>query len=637
MNYDSPGFRRRYTYGGDDLGAMWSPRATRFRVWAPLADEVTLVLYPSGAGSKAIQRVPMEPAENGTWRLELSGNWDGAYYTYVVRRGSEAHEVVDPYARAAGVNGLRGMILDFSRTNPPGWSRDRRPPFVNATDAVIYELHVRDATIHPSAGATHKGKFLGLAEPGLPHGAGLDHLKALGVTHVHLLPVFDFASIDESRSSKRQYNWGYDPLHYFVPEGSYSTDPFDGAVRVREFKQLVQALHRAGIRVVMDVVFNHTYYGGDSNFHKILPGYYHRLAPDGSFANGSGCGNEIASERPMVRKLILDALLHWVREYHIDGFRFDLMGLHDLDTMRAVREALDAVDPSLLIYGEGWTGGESPLPWKRRAMKTNIRALDRVAAFNDNIRDAIKGPLMDHARGGFVQNEPGWDEAIKAGVVAHIRHPQVAYPRGDEWKGPWAEEPWRCVTYNSCHDNHTLWDKLALSAPRASSALRLRMNKLAAAIVLTSQGMAFLHAGEEFARTKKGVENSYNKPDSINALDWSRKEKYAELVKYYEGLIRLRRSSPEFRLPSADEIRKRLTFLPGAPAGVVAFLIAGDRRDVVVAYNSNRTPVTLNLPLARWSVLVDDKCAGTRALRRLEGGPVPVAAVSAFVAVAPAK
>lgn len=632
MDFGSASFRRRYHYDGADLGAIWSKSRTRFRLWAPLADEIHLVFYREGLGGPVVGMWPMRRAEKGTWVREVEGDWAGVYYTYRVRHGAETREAVDPYARAVGANGQRGMIVNLAATHPPGWARDRKPPFRRPTDAIIYELHVRDATIHPSAGARWAGKFLGLTERGLPFSAGLDHLRQMGVTHVHLLPVFDFASVDETRTGKRQYNWGYDPLNYNVPEGSYSTNPFDGAVRIREFKQLVLAFHRAGLRVVMDVVYNHTFFGGESHFHKIVPGYYHRLTADGGFSNGSGCGNEIASDRSMVRKMIIDSLCYWAAEYHVDGFRFDLMGLHDLDTMRAARRALDAIDPSILLYGEGWTGGDTPLPWEKRAMKTNIRKLDRIAAFNDNIRDAIKGPVMDLTRKGFVQGESGLEEAIKAGVIAQVRHPQVEYPPGDDWRGPWAGEPWRCVTYDSCHDNHTLWDRLSLSEKRAPVSLRLRMNKLAAAIVLTSQGIAFLHAGEEFARSKRGVENSYNKPDSINALDWRRKEKFSDLVAYYRGLIALRRATPEFRLDSAEEIRRRLTFLPGAPAGVVAFLIVGDHRHVVVVYNANREPVGVNLPLARWSVVVDGERAGTRPLRRCSGGRIEVAPVSAFVA-----
>ncbi|MCZ7593254.1 MAG: type I pullulanase [Kiritimatiellae bacterium] len=576
----------------------------------------------------------MKRGRQGTWARSVEGDWAGVFYTYRVRHGEKIEEAVDPYAKAVGANGQRGMIVNLAKSNPTGWATDRKPKFSEPTDAVIYELHIRDATIHASAGARHKGKFIGLTERGLRNGAGLDHLKELGITHLHLLPAFDYASVDETKPKKPQYNWGYDPQNYNVPEGSYSTNPFDGAVRIREFKQMVRALHRAGIRVVMDVVYNHTYRGGDSHFHKIVPGYYHRQDAQGGFSNGSGCGNEVASDRSMVRKMMVDSLVYWAREYHVDGFRFDLMGLHDIETMQEIRRALDRVDKTILLYGEGWTGGDSPLPFKKRAMKTNVRKLDRVAAFSDTIRDGIKGTVQDHKKGGFVQGVAGFEETIKSGVVASVKHPQVKYPKGDDWRGPWADEPWRCVTYNSCHDNHALWDKLALTTKRASEPLLIKMNKLAAAIVLTSQGISFLHAGEEFAREKKGVENSYNKPDSINAIDWRRKKRFADLFSYYRGLIALRKSIPEFRLSSAEDIRRRLVFLPNTPPGVIAFSIAGAERNVVVAYNSNRRAASLMLPRARWGVVVDESVAGTRILRRVDGGTISLPPVSAFVAIA---
>lgn len=633
--FDSAAFRAAFHYAGPDLGAVYRRSGTRFRLWAPLADEVFLVLYKEGLGGSPAGLWPMRKGPRGTWSRAVEGDWAGVYYTYRVRHGDRVAEAVDPYARAVGANGMRAMVVDLARTNPAGWGKDRKPAFRAPTDAVIYELHVRDATIHASAGAKRAGTFLGLAERGLrePGGekVGLDHLRELGITHLHLLPVSDYASVDETKPGGKHYNWGYDPQNYSVPEGSYATDARDGAVRIREFKQLVLALHRAGIRVVMDVVYNHTYRGGESHFHALVPGYYHRQDAEGGFSNGSGCGNEVASDRSMVRKMIVDSLVYWAREYHIDGFRFDLMGLHDLATMKEVRRALDRVDRTILLYGEGWTGGDSPLPYKKRAMKTNVRALDRIAAFSDTIRDGIKGPVMEHARGGFVQGRVECEEAIKGGVVASTAHPHVAYARDDAWRGPWAGEPWRCITYDSCHDNHALWDKLALTAGAEPEAMRLRMNKLAAAIVLTSQGISFLHAGEEFARTKKGVENSYNKPDAINAMDWRRKRKYRDLVDYYRGLIALRRASPELRLSSAAEIRKRLAFLPAAQPGVVAFLVAGAKRSVLVIYNANRTPVPVAIPDGRWRVLVDGDRAGTKPLRTVRGDSVQVSPVSALV------
>lgn len=633
--FDSAAFRKKYHYRGADLGARYTRAATTFRLWAPLADEVSVVFYRVGLGGSAAGLYPMKPAGQGTWRVRVPGEWHGVYFTYRVRHGAQSAEAVDPYARAVGANGMRAMVVDLKRTHPAGWKRDRAPAFTQPTDAVIYELHVRDATIHASSGVKQRGRFVGLTErgtcvvPGVV--TGLDHVREMGVTHLHLLPAFDYASVDETRPDKPQYNWGYDPQNYNVPEGSYSTDAADGVVRIREFKQMVQAMHRAGIRVVMDVVYNHTYRGADSHFHHLVPGYYHRQDAQGGFSNGSGCGNEVASDRSMVRKMMVDSLVYWAREYHVDGFRFDLMGLHDLDTMTAIRQALDKVDRSILLYGEGWTGGDSPLPYSQRAMKTNMARLDRVAAFSDTIRDAIKGTVMDHHKGGFVQGEPDLEERIKIGVVASVPHPQVAWPAGDAWHGPWAAEPWRCVTYNSCHDNHALWDKLALTARGASEADRIRMNKMAAAIVLTSQGISFLHAGEEFLRAKKGIENSYNKPDGVNAIDWRRKVRYAAVVAYYRGLIALRKATPEFRMGSAAEIRKRLAFLPGLPKGVVGYLVAGKQRTWLVVHNAQRESVRVDVPEGRWQVLADDREAGVKSLRTIRGGSIEVPRISSLV------
>ena len=633
--FDSAAFRRAFHYAGGDLGAVYTRAATRFCLWAPLADEVSVIFYRASLGGHPAGQYPMKRGRQGTWRVRVPGEWHGVYYAYRVRHGDHVSETVDTYARAVGANGVRAMVVDLKRTDPAGWQRDRAPAFKRATDAVLYELHVRDATIHASSGAKHRGLFLGLSERGTrsPQGlsTGLDHLREMGITHVHLLPAFDYASVDETRPDRPQYNWGYDPLNYNVPEGSYSTQAGEGAVRIREFKQMVQALHRAGIRVVMDVVYNHTFRGGDSHFHQLVPGYYHRQNAEGGFSNGSGCGNEVASDRSMVRKMMVDSLVYWAREYHVDGFRFDLMGLHDLETMKQIRAALDRVDRSILLYGEGWTGGDSPLPYAKRAMKTLVGKLDRVAAFSDTIRDGIKGTVMDHAKGGFVQGVAGCEETIKAGVVASVRHPQVAYAKDDAWRGPWAGEPWRCVTYNSCHDNHALWDKLLLTTPDATEAERIRMNKMAAALVLTSQGISFLHAGEEFLRAKKGVENSYNKPDAINAVDWRRKARHQNVVAYYRGLIALRKATPEFRLASAADIRAKLAFLPVQQPLVVAFLIAGKDQDVLVIHNANRQAIQQAIPEGRWRVVVNESAAGTRTLRRVRGGLLDVAAISSMV------
>ncbi len=612
---------KKMEYTGSDLGVTYTRTRTAFRVWAPTAEYVELALFGDDAAAAPLRVINFKRAESGTWRCVVSGDLKNRYFTYRVSVNGVLQEAVDPYARATGENGLRGQIVDLRDTNPHGWDRDQRPPFRAPTDAVIYELHVRDATIHPKSGAKHKGKYLGLAE-----GRLIPHMKRLGVTHVHLLPIQDFESVDETRPSER-YNWGYDPQNYNVPEGSYATNPHDGRIRIREFKRAVMALHRAGIRVVLDVVYNHTFRGQESSFNKIVPGYYHRRNAEGGFSNGSGCGNETASEHPMFRKFMVDSLVYWAREYRVDGFRFDLMGLHDLETMRQIRAALDSVDPSIILYGEGWTGGDSPLPFEKRAMKTSVRKLRGIAAFSDNLRDALKGPVMHHKEPGFVSGAENVEEALKAGIAASVFHPQVAYPKGDDWRGPWAEEPWRCISYDSCHDNHTLWDRLRLGAPAAGEAARIRMNKLCAAILLTSQGMVFLHAGEEFLRTKGGEENSYNKPDAINRLDWDRARKFDGVVAYYAGLVALRKKFPELRLTRASAIRKQLKFLAMPQARMVGFTVGR----LLVIHNARRSAVKVDLPTGVWSQLVDDRAAGLQPRRRLRGAAVRVAGISSIV------
>lgn len=648
-------FDRRFSFAGR-LGAFHSPSRTTFCVWAPLAEAVTLNLFGCGLGGDPDERVAMARGSRGTWHAALRGDLHGVFYTFSATSGGvEQAEAVDPYARAVGANGVRGMVVDLARTNPAGWERDRKPPFRRATDAIIYELHVRDFTIHPSSGVRHRGTFIGLAEP-----PALGRLVDLGVTHVHLLPSFDFISVDETKPRKRQYNWGYDPQNYNVPEGSYATNPFDGVTRIREFKHLVMALHRAGLRVVMDVVYNHTAKAQDSHLNLLVPGYYYRQDAAGRFANGSGCGNETASERAMVRRMIVDSVVHWAREYHVDGFRFDLMGLHDIGTMNAIRAALDRVDRSILLYGEGWTGGESPLPEKRRASKWNAAKLDRIAVFSDDMRDGVKGPVWDKTRPGFINGRAGLEETIKFAVVAAIRHPQVDYARVDYAKAPWAAEPGHCVNYVSCHDNHTLWDKLGLAVatspvvavsvsepvamsvsepsahacpPSLPTRERIRLQKFAHAIVFTSQGLAFLHAGEELCRTKRGEENSYNLGDRINAIDWRRREKYRDVAGYLRGLVALRRALPELRLPTAAAIRKRLAFLPMPAANMVGFVVVGGTRTVAVIHNARREAMDVAIPDGRWAVLADDTAAGAGPLRRVAGDRARVAPHSTLVLV----
>lgn len=613
--FDSPAFARLFTYTGSDLGAVYTPQSTAFRLWAPTAQQVSVKLYDQGQGGEG-RLYPMHKDVQGTWLGKIRGDLHGRYYTYVVKHHSGEYEVVDPYARACGVNGERGMVVDLSRTNPPGWEKGQRPLACSPTDAVIYELHVRDFSIHPASGITNKGKYLGVVEPNTrgPDGVltGLSHLKELGITHLHLLPVFDFATVDEARP-EAGYNWGYDPLHYNIPEGSYATDPYNGAVRIREFKEMVQGLHQAGIRVIMDVVYNHTAKGMDSNFNHIVPGYYYRIRPDGLFSNGSGCGNELADERPMVRKFIVDSVTYWAREYKIDGFRFDLMGLHHIHTMQAVREALNEIDPSIIVYGEGWAAAESTLPGNVRAVKENTPQLPGVASFCDDFRDAVKGHVFHQHLPGFVQGGGG-GEGVKFGIVGAIYHPQIDYGQANHGRGPWALEPSQCVNYAEAHDNLTLWDKLAASCPEAPEGERIKMQKLANAIVLTSQGIPFLHGGQDFARTKYGEDNSYQSPDRINRMDWPRKVRYREIFDYTQGLISLRRAHPAFRLQSASEIQAKLTFLPMPVPNMVGYFLGphagGDPWGlIVVILNANPKPVPVRLCPGRWGTVVDDSRA----------------------------
>ena len=505
------------------------------------------------------------------------------------------------------------MIADIKSSNPPGWSNDKSPTFKRKTDAIVYELHTRDASIAASSGIKEKGKFLGLTERGTKNPAGLstgiDHIRELGVTHVHLLPFYDFNSVDESKPDSVQYNWGYDPLNYNAPEGSYSTDPGDGLTRIREFKQLVKAFHANGMRVVMDVVYNHTALTGNSYFNQLVPGYYYRQTAEGNFSNATACGNETASERPMVRKFILESMKYWMQEYHIDGFRVDLMGVHDIETMNLVSRELHKIKPDVLLYGEGWTAGASPLPDSVRALKQNAYRLDRIAVFSDDIRDGIKGHVFTHTEKGFVSGKTGAEESVKFGIVASVKHPQIDYSKVNYSKAPYAREPWQTVTYAECHDNHVLWDKLAISATSSTEAERVNMHKLALSIVLTSQGISFLHAGTEFLRTKQGVENSFQSSDSINAMDWNLKTTNKQVVDYVKALIQLRKTHPAFRMQDASQIAANIRFLENLPPGMIAYTINGAAvndgwKKILVVFNGSKDQQGLKLPAGSWKMAI---------------------------------
>jgi pullulanase len=500
-------------YNGTDLGVSYSAHQTLFKVWAPGAERVKLRLYEAGNGGAAFKTVDLTKKENGVWQTAMLGDIKNKYYTFQVNQnGQWLLEAPDIYAKAVGVNGHRGMVVNLKATNPLNWVNDKRPALTNPTDIIIYETHIRDISVSANSGIVHKGKFLGLAEMGTksPSGeaTGLDHIKQLGVTHVHLLPAFDYATVDETKPQTKQYNWGYDPLNYNVPEGSYATNPYDGNVRIKEFKQMVQTLHANGLRVILDVVYNHTSDSQHSNFNQFVPRYFYRMNADGSYSNGTGCGNETASEHLMMRNFMVQSVAYWAKEYHLDGFRFDLMGVHDIETMNAISDTLHKIDPTIFIYGEGWTAGASPLPEEQRAVKKNTYKLNRIAAFSDDLRDGLKGGWSDVKAKGFVSAAAGNAESVKFGIVASTQHPQINYQLVNDSKAPWAGQPYQTINYVSCHDDNTLFDRLKISNPNTTEADLIRMDKLSNAAVLTSQGVAFLHSGAELLRSKQGIANS---------------------------------------------------------------------------------------------------------------------------------
>ena len=608
-------------YEGNDLGAVYTPKMTRFKVWAPEAEAVKLNLYKEGEGDNLIERCTMKKSRNGIFTFERQGDCNGIYYTYTVVNHGDEQEAVDPYTKAAGVNGRRGMVINLEKTNPQGFELDEYRNPEHITDAIIYEGSVRDFTMDESSGVFHNGKFLGLTEANTTNHFGeataLDYISDLGITHVQILPAFDFETVDE-KNQKAQYNWGYDPDNYNVPEGSYAVNPYDGAVRIQEMKQMVLALHSRGIGVIMDVVFNHTYRRDDSNLQKIVPGYYYRSDETG-YTNGSGCGNEVASDRPMVQKLIIDSLIYWAKEYHIDGFRFDLMGVLDIDTMNVIAERLKEIRPDIYLYGEGWNGGPSSLAEEKRAFKASAKKMPGIGMFNDDIRDTIKGSVFYDDHLGFVNGGTHLENALRYGITGAVAHPQVDYDAyGSK---PWAKEPGQSINYVSCHDNYTLWDKLSVSCPEASEEKKKAMNRLCAAIVFTSQGVPFIQAGEEFLRSKplpekKGfAENSYNMPDAVNSIKWDNIHEYPDMIAYYKGLMALRKAHPVFRMQSEAEMTQNLCFLSDTPENVVAYLLKGKGTDdtpenILVIFNGNDEEILYNLPEGKWKILVDDKTAG---------------------------
>mgnify|MGYP000960981175 CR=1 FL=1 len=628
-------------YYENDLELVYTPQQSIFTLWAPSADNVRLTLYSSGEAGDPEEQLEMDIADNGTWCIHIDRDLKGSFYTFQIEKdGKWLDETPGIWAKAVGINGNRAAVIDWNETNPEGWESDQSPELKMYSDIILYELHHRDFSIDPNSGIEHKGKFLALTETGTktPEGesSGLDHLKELGVTHIHILPSFDFATIDERKLEKNKYNWGYDPLNYNVPDGSYSTDPYQPATRVKEFKQMVQALHKAGIRVILDVVYNHTFNTAESNFERTVPGYFYRQKEDGTLANGSGCGNETASERPMMRKFMIESVLYWIKEYHIDGFRFDLMGVHDIETMNEIRKAVNKVDPTICIYGEGWAADTPQYPADSLAMKGNVSHMPGIAVFSDELRDGLCGPVWKKEKGAFLAGVPGAEMSVKFGIVGAIEHPQVRCDSVNYSQKPWAEQPTQMISYVSCHDGLCLVDRLKASMPGATPEQLVRLDKLAQTVVFTSQGIPFIYAGEEVMRDKQGVDNSYKSPDAVNAIDWRRKTTNGDVFMYYKRLIDLRKSHPAFRMGDAEKVRKHLEFLPVEGQNLIAFRLKdhanGDSwEDIIVAFNSRMTPARLEVPVGKYTVVCKDGVIDVRGLGTQIGPEVIIPGQSALI------
>lgn len=634
------------TYSGDDLELTVNASGTHFRLWSPKAQDVVVNLYDNGHTGAAYKTLPMkQDAATGTWTASVPEQLYGKFYTFKVKHnGKWLAETPGVWAKAVGVNGKRAAIIDFAKTNPDGWNSDKGPEVKNFSDVIVYEMHHRDMSMHPSSGIANKGKFLALTEPGIttPQGekTGIDHLKELGVTHVHILPSYDYNSVDETNLQKNTYNWGYDPQNYNAPEGSYSTNPSDPATRVREMKEMIKALHDAGIGVIMDVVYNHTAENDGSNFELTAPGYYHRHWDDGRYSDASGCGNETSSDLKQTSDYIVNSVKYWAEEYHIDGFRFDLMAIHDTETMNRVAAELKKINPSIFVYGEGWTAGDSPLAKDRRALKENVSKMTDIAVFSDDLRDAVKGHYTDAADRGFATGKPGLEETVKIGIVAATAHPQVDYSKGNNSKFAYAKSPEMIVNYVSCHDDLCLTDKLKKSMAGESEENMLNAAKLAQTIVFTSQGTPFMFAGEEVFRDKKGVHNSYKSPDSINAIDWSNKAKYKDLFEYYQNLIKLRKEHPAFRMTSAEDIARHLVFdkidskkTPNLISYSLKDNANGDEwKEIKVIFNGASNPQTVNVKKGKWVIVAKDgKFTDAAEATLFNGGKVELAPYSALI------
>lgn len=619
----------------------YSPIETKFTLWAPTAEEVRVLLYDSGNEGSAYQTLSLEMGEDGIWNTSIKEDLKGKFYTFNVKvNGKWLGDTPGIMAKAVGVNGKRAAVIDLRSTDPEGWANDVRPLLKDYADIIVYEMHHRDFSLDSVSGIRNKGKFLALTELGTTTSqgekTGIDHLKELGVTHVHILPSYDYASVDESKPDKAQYNWGYDPQNYNVPDGSYSTDPYKPDVRIKEFKQMVQALHKAGIRVVLDVVYNHTFNTEESNFERTVPGYFYRQTKDGKPANGSGCGNETASDRAMMRKYMVESVLYWINEYHIDGFRFDLMGIHDIETMNEIRAAVDKIDPSIFIYGEGWAASAPQLDQEELAMKANIYKMPRIAAFSDEMRDGLRGGWDDDRKGAFLIGQPGHEMSIKFGLVGAVKHPQVINDSVNYSKEPWALQPTQMISYVSCHDDMCLADRLKAMMPDATDEERASLHKLAETFVFTSQGVPFIFAGDEMMRDKKGIHNSYNSPDSINTIDWRNKTIHHDVFDYVRELITLRKNHPAFRMGDADKVRQYMEFLPVEGSNLVAFILKdnanGDSwKNIIVAFNSRKEPAKLSIPAGRYTIVCKDGKIKQSGMGQVSGNKIIVPARSAMI------
>lgn len=604
----------------------YTPKQTTFKLNAP--KKPTIRLYAVGRGGKAEKKVKMKQTSENVWQATINGDLKGKFYTFDIGKG----ETPGVFAKAVGCNGQRGAIIDMKTTNPIGWENDDILVLQNPADLIIYEMHHRDFSIDKSSGLMNKGKFLALTEQ-----KAIKHLKELGINAVHILPSYDFASVNEGNTTDPQYNWGYDPLNYNVPEGSYSNDAELPSRRILEFKQMVQALHKAGIRVILDVVYNHTFDIEGSNFERTFPKAYYRYTADGKPSNGSGCGNETASEKPLMREFMLESMKYWMKEYHIDGFRVDLMGVHDIETMNIIRNELTAFNPNVFIYGEGWSAGKCAYPTEKLAVKANMKQMPGIAAFSDELRDALRGPFNDDKQAAFLGGIAGFEESIKAGIAGMIAHPQVDYSKVNYSKEPWANEPTQMISYVSCHDDMCLVDRIKASIPEAAYDMDelIRLNQLAQTVVFTSQGVPFMLSGEEMLRDKKGVHNSYNSPDEINHLDWNNLKTYPQVFAYYKGLIHLRKAHPAFRLGSAELVRKHLEFFPTQDC-LVAFRLknhaGGDKwNNIYVVLNGSTNLQTINIPNGKYTIVANNGVVDEAGIGEMEGGEVMIDAQTALI------